>query len=356
MQELSAGNEQAPVYFSDQYLLLEEFLATAKPSRIFILVDDQTHQFCLPLFLSRLQQVYDTEVIEVPSGEENKQVETCIGVWNALSELGADRKSLLINLGGGVVTDMGGFIAGTFMRGISFINIPTTLLAMVDASVGGKTGVDLGGLKNQVGLILEPEMVLIDSEYLNTLPSRELRSGLAEMLKHGLIRDARYWEQLAGMKDLTLDDLDRLIQHSVNIKSEVVAQDPREGGLRKILNFGHTLGHAIESFFLQNEDRETLLHGEAIAIGMVMEAYLSHELCQLPLEKAEWIKKCFLEYFGKVEISAEDLQEIISLLKFDKKNASGTVNFVLLRDIGKPETDKAVSNELISKSLAFYNN
>ena len=356
MVESTAGYSQAPVHFTNPYEQLENFVATAKPSKIFVLVDDQTHQFCLPLFLSRLEQLYETEIIEVPSGEEHKQIETCTGVWNALSELGADRKSLLINLGGGVVTDMGGFIAGTFMRGITFINIPTTLLAMVDASVGGKTGVDLGGLKNQVGLILEPEMVIIDSEYLNTLPPRQLRSGLAEMLKHGLIQDPDYWQKLATMDTLTLDDLDHLIEHSVKIKSRVVARDPREGGLRKILNYGHTLGHAIETYFLQEEGRETLLHGEAIAIGMVMEAFLSHELCGLDLNTARAIKETFQGYFGKVDITLQDMEVIKTLLKFDKKNSSGTVNFVLLKDLGNPVTDIAVSNELIDRSLSFYNN
>lgn len=355
MHKSPTENTQAPVYFSNPYNHLEAYIQTKNPSGIFVLVDDQTHQYCLAAFLSKLQESYDMEVIEVQNGEENKQIETCTGVWNALSELGADRKSLLINLGGGVVTDMGGFLAGTFMRGISFINIPTTLLSMVDASVGGKTGVDLGPLKNQVGLILEPEMVLIDTEYLGTLPPRELRSGLAEMLKHGLIQDAQYWDELRNMGELTISDLDRLIQHSVQIKSKVVAEDPKEGGLRKILNFGHTLGHAIETHFLRDDSRDTLLHGEAIAIGMIMEGYISHELCALPLNKAEEIKATFLNFFDKTPINSEDLQEIITLLKYDKKNASGAINFVLLEDIGVPAIDIEVANDLIYKSLEFYN-
>ena len=348
-------NQQAPVHFDQPYEHLENHIKQCAPSGIFILVDENTHQDCLPVYLPKLKQLYDYEIIEVPAGEEHKQIETCIGVWNAISELGGDRKSLLINLGGGVVTDMGGFIAGTFMRGISFINIPTTLLSMVDASVGGKTGVDLGALKNQVGLILEPEMVIIDTDYLATLPSRELRSGLAEMLKHGLIQDPDYWNLLRQMSSLTLEDLDELIAHSVKIKSAVVAQDPREGGLRKILNFGHTLGHAIETYFLKSDTLPTLLHGEAIAIGMIMEAYLSVDHCGLPLEKAQEIKTTFLDYFDKTPITFDMMSEIISLLKYDKKNASGAVNFVLLSAIGTPAIDQQVDNDLIYKSLEFYN-
>ncbi|THD67950.1 3-dehydroquinate synthase [Robertkochia marina] len=348
-------NQQAPVHFDTPYHHLDTYIKESGPSGIFILVDENTHQYCLPPFLSKTLELYDAEVIEVPAGEAHKQIETCSGVWNALSELGCDRNALLINLGGGVVTDMGGFIAGTFMRGISFINIPTTLLSMVDASVGGKTGVDLGALKNQVGLIIEPEMVLIDSDYLKTLPARELRSGLAEMLKHGLIKDKDYWDKLRKMADLTLEDLEDLIRHSVKIKSEVVSLDPREGGLRKILNFGHTLGHAIETHFLKHEQLEPLLHGEAIAIGMIMEAYLSTVVCELPLIKAQEIKDTFLNYFDKTEISIDTMSEIISLLKYDKKNASGVVKFVLLAEIGKAVRDQEINNDMIFRSLEFYN-
>src|SRR5690606_10460310 len=207
-----------------------------------------------------------------------KNIKTCLKVWEALSEADADRKSLLINLGGGVPTDLGGFVASTFMRGIDFINIPTTLLSMVDASVGGKTGVDLGPLKNQIGLINQPQMVLVFPNFLRTMDPRELKSGYAEMLKHGLILDAEYWKQLRKGGDFTKA---AAIQRSIALKNKVVLEDPREMGLRKILNFGHTLGHAIESHCLERPDRETLLHGEAIAIGMILEAYLSHRLTGL---------------------------------------------------------------------------
>ncbi|CAN0369819.1 unnamed protein product, partial [Ectocarpus sp. 4 AP-2014] len=194
--------------------------------------------------------------IEIESGEHNKNIETCTGVWNALSELNADRKSLMINLGGGVITDLGGFVASTFKRGIEFVNVPTTLLSVVDASVGGKTGVDLGNLKNQIGVFNEGVMVLIDTHFLRTLSARQLRSGYAEMLKHALITSDKDWNEVKDIHKMSLDELEDLIYRSVIIKNEVVLKDPKEGGLRKTLNYGHTLGHAIESYFLTHPERQ----------------------------------------------------------------------------------------------------
>ncbi|WP_335965358.1 3-dehydroquinate synthase [Galbibacter sp. PAP.153] len=353
----SISGTGSQVHFGDKaYKKLNQLLETKNYSKVFLLVDENTHAQCLPTFLGKLENAYDIEIIEIQSGEEYKQIETCSQVWQAISDLGGDRKSLLINLGGGVVTDLGGFVGATYMRGIDFLNIPTTLLAMVDASVGGKTGVDLGVLKNQVGVIINPVMVLVDTEYLSTLPQNHLRSGLAEMLKHGLIYDEAYWKQLQNMDQLTPEDLDTLIHRSVVIKNEVVTKDPRENNLRKILNYGHTLGHAIESYFLQSEDKTTLLHGEAIAIGMIMETYLSAQLTKFPEGKLDAIKATFLHYFNKVEINTDDMETIIGLMKFDKKNAHGNINFVLLEDISKPVLDIQASKDLIIKSLEYYKN
>ncbi len=265
-------------------------------------------------------------------------------VWEALSDLDADRKSLVINLGGGVVTDLGGFVASTFKRGVDFINVPTTLLSMVDASVGGKTGVDLGPLKNQIGVINQPKMVLVVTSFLKTLEERQLHSGYAEMLKHGLIQDSTYWEILKSVS--TFDGIDSLVQTSVGIKNKVVIEDPTEKGLRKILNFGHTLGHAIESYFLESEVHETLLHGEAIAIGMILEGYLSHKLSGLPENEMNDIKSTFLSRYEKVSFTEEDIHNILSLLKFDKKNSHGKINFVLLEQIGKPVIDVQIPANL----------
>lgn len=223
------------------YEAITAYLSENNFSKIIILVDENTHEHCLSHFLSNTHFDSSPDIIEIPQGEVNKTIETCLEVWRSLSELSADRKSLLINLGGGVVTDLGGFVASTFKRGIKFINIPTSLLAMVDASVGGKTGVDLDLSKNQIGTITFADMVLVDSEFLDTLPQNELRSGFAEMLKHGLIRDKKYWEQMRDLSVLKLEDLDTLIYHSIAIKNEIVKEDPRELGVRKFLNFGHTL-------------------------------------------------------------------------------------------------------------------
>ena len=350
-------NTLNPVFYSeDSYNNLNEYLAENQPSKIFVLVDNNTHEHCLSIFLQKMKTTAITEVIEIEAGEEYKNIETCSGVWNALSELDADRKSLMINLGGGVVTDLGGFVASTFKRGIKFINVPTTLLSMVDASVGGKTGVDLGNLKNQVGVIVQPEMVLIDSEYLNTLSPQEMRSGLAEILKHGLIADEAYWEKVSDLSSLDLSDLDDIIKTSVDIKAEIVKIDPFERSIRKKLNFGHTLGHAIESYCLTEPSREKLLHGEAIAAGMILETYISAKLKDFPEIKLKAVSKNFKEIYGKEKFSSEEIEKIISLLKFDKKNEHGNINFVLLVDIGQAVIDEKVADEIIDEAFEYYLN
>ncbi|MGB7393891.1 MAG: 3-dehydroquinate synthase [Pricia sp.] len=349
----SIPSTSSAVHFNQRaYDALNSHLANASYSKIFVLVDENTMRDCLTDFTKRIQGDYHFETLEVASGEENKTVETCIQLWEDLSQRDADRKSLLINLGGGVITDMGGFVACTFKRGINFINVPTTLLAMVDASVGGKTGVDLGSLKNQIGIIQPPEMVLVISDFLKTLEERQLQSGFAEMLKHGLIRDASYWESLKKISGF--QNIDRLIYESVTLKNEVVQRDPTEQNLRKILNFGHTLGHAVESYFLENKSRETLLHGEAIAIGMILEAHLSHVLTGLPENELEDIKSTFLERYPEIKFSNEDIESILSLLKFDKKNSHGNINFVLLERIGHPVIDVNIPPKLFRDAFAYY--
>lgn len=238
MQTIQANGY--PVLFGEkEYETLNTFIEKNKYSNLFILVDSNTNELCLLRFLSFLATDKTIEIIEIESGESEKNIATCVEIWNILTELGADRKTLLINIGGGVITDIGGFVASTFKRGIDFINIPTTLLAMVDASIGGKNGVDLGSLKNQIGVINVPKMVLIDTEYLSTLPQNQMRSGLAEMLKHGLIFDAAYWAEFKDLSQVDFADFDALIHRSIAIKNEIVSQDPTENGIRKALNFGH---------------------------------------------------------------------------------------------------------------------
>lgn len=334
------------------YSQLNAYLKQHNFSKIFVLVDTNTHEYCAPILLSHLE--FEVDIIEITPGEEHKTIETCSQIWASLSDLGADRNSLLINLGGGVVTDIGGFIASCFKRGIQFINIPTTLLAMVDASIGGKTGVDLNGLKNQIGTITFSDMVLVDPQFLNTLPANQMRSGLAEMLKHGLIKDEIYWNKLINLNALTLNDLDELIYQSILIKKEIVEIDPTEKGIRKTLNYGHTLGHAIETYFLESQTKTTLLHGEAIAIGMIMETYISNKLLNFPTKKMNAIKKAILNTYGRVEIEKKDYNPILDYLKFDKKNSHGNINFVLLKDIGKATIDYNVKNDVLLEAFGYY--
>lgn len=352
---MSHSEVKGPVYFQeDGFQKLNTFLKEANASKIFLLVDTNTHRDCLAGFLQKIETPENVEILEIEAGEINKNLETCTGVWNALSELDADRKSIIINVGGGVVTDLGGFIASTFKRGIAYINIPTSLLAMVDASVGGKTGVDLGNLKNQIGVINHAEMVIIDPAFLGTLPQTEMRSGLAEILKHALISSESYWHKVTNLNELTLDDLDEIIKESIDIKSKVVTEDPEENGLRKTLNYGHTLGHAIESYFLTHPEKTTLLHGEAIAIGMILATYLSKELQEFPEDKLQDISSKILDIYDRVVFSEEDIQQIIDLMKYDKKNSHGNINFVLLKDIGKTVIDCKVPNELIWNAFEYY--
>lgn len=323
-------------------------------SKIFILVDSNTKKFCLPLFLEKAKLSSEVDIIEIEAGEIFKNIETCNQLWNKLSEKGADRKSLMINLGGGVITDMGGFVASTFKRGLKFINIPTTLLSMVDASVGGKTGVDLGPLKNQIGLFSNPEMVLVDMDFLKTVAEREMRSGLAEIIKYGFTFDQNLWDTIKGFTEIDMQEINKLVYRSVVIKNDVVLQDLHENNLRKSLNFGHTIGHAIESYFLESKDKKSLTHGEAIAVGMVIELYYSSKVFGFPMEQTESLKSFVNKFYGIVGIEKEDLSEIIKLMKFDKKNVSGKINFVLLDQMEQCKLDVQLDAELILNGFLYY--
>jgi 3-dehydroquinate synthase len=347
---------QYSIHFNSTcYTALNAYLKHTNFSKIFVIVDSNTHNFCYSYFIAKVETNLEIEIIEIEAGEIHKNIDTCVGLWSALSELNADRKSLIINLGGGVVTDIGGFVASTYKRGLKYINVPTSLLAMVDASVGGKTGVDLDTLKNQIGVINTAQLILIDTHFLNTLPQNEIRSGFAEMLKHGLIQSITYWEALKAISLQSTKDLDDFIYESILIKQSVVDQDPFEDNLRKTLNFGHTLGHAIESFYLSNPNKPSLLHGEAIAIGMILAIYISKELLNFPETKCHEIKTILIKIFGKVIIDVADYNSIIELLKHDKKNEHGNINFVLLHDIGKPKINCLIDNNLIINALKYYN-
>lgn len=348
------ASDYSIVFNENAYSKLNKLLAQNNYSKIFILVDENTNEYCLPEFLPLLATEIAFEIIEIESGELQKNIQTCTDIWTVLTELGADRKSVILNLGGGVLTDLGGFVAATFKRGIDFINIPTTLLGMVDAAIGGKNGVDLGVLKNQVGTITNPQLVLIDTRFLNSLPQNQMRSGLAEMLKHGLIFDQNYWNLFQDLAQLDLSDLDLLIHRAIEIKNQIVLQDPKEQNLRKSLNFGHTLGHAIESYFLENEEKTSLLHGEAIAIGMILESYLSLQEKLIDMETYHQIKNTIKSIFGTVEIFENDLDPICDLLVHDKKNEYGKVQFVLLAGIGQVKMNQEVAISLIMSAFKDY--
>ena len=351
MQSIEANGYS--IYFNEKgYEAINQIIIQNNYSSLFILVDEHTNDHCLPKFLPNLATEIPIEIIEIEAGEEIKNITTCVEIWSILSELGADRKSLIINLGGGVITDIGGFIASTFKRGIDFINVPTTLLGMVDASIGGKNGVDLGNLKNQIGVINVPQLLLIDTSFLETLSQKEMRSGLAEMLKHGLIYDKKYWEQFLVLSEIDFADFDALIYRSIEIKNKIVKQDPTENGIRKALNFGHTLGHAIESHFL--ESVTPLLHGEAIAIGMILESYISKEKGLLTNEEFHQIKYTITDIFEKQIFDENDIKSIQNLLIHDKKNEYGKVQFALINGIGKTTINQSVDNELIIKSFDDY--
>ncbi len=353
MQSIQANSY--PIHFNEKgYEALNLHLKENKYSNLFIIVDSNTNEFCLPNFLPYLETELAIEIIEFDAGEENKNIETCVQIWNVLTELGADRKSLVINLGGGVVTDLGGFVASTFKRGVDFIHIPTTLLSMVDASVGGKNGVDLGNLKNQIGVINVPMMVIIDTQYLQTVPQNEMRSGLAEMLKHGLIYDKNYWEKFLDLTSIDFADFDVLIHRSVAIKNEIVMQDPTEKGIRKALNFGHTLGHAIESYFLESKDKTTLLHGEAIAIGMILESFISLKKGLISTAEYQQIKQTINSIYDKIVFEENDLDPILELLIHDKKNEYGTIQFALIEGTGAIKINQLVENELILEAFEDY--
>lgn len=345
--------KQSPVIFDNVFLELNSFLTEKNYSKIFVFVDSNTHEHCLPLFLGELETIAEIEVIEVPSGEENKVIEIVVQIWESLIELGGSRNSLLINLGGGVITDMGGFIASTFKRGIDFINVPTTLLSQVDASVGGKTGIDFAGLKNQIGTFSQPEMTLIYSEFLLTLPPRELTSGLAEMMKHGLIYQKPHWDNIHQIEGFTGQILHQLTKESVKIKMEIVENDPFESGLRKILNFGHTVGHAIESYYLETEF--PYLHGEAVAIGMLVESILSFENEMISLSELDEIFLNITQLFAKEPINEEIIPDLIQFMKHDKKNQNNQISFSLLNGIGNCKFDILLNENQILEGILLYN-
>lgn len=355
-------------------------VAESEHDRVFVLTDDTTHECCLPKVAALLAQ-YDAVPITIPHGDQHKTLGALGDVWTALQHGGATRHSLLINLGGGMVTDLGGFAAATFKRGINFINIPTTLLAMVDAAVGGKTGVNFGGLKNEVGAFADARFVIINTCFLDTLDAENLCSGYAEMLKHALISDERMWAEHVNF-DLSqpdLAELQRMVAESIAVKERIVTEDPHEHGIRKALNFGHTIGHALEEFALQQATpsggaivstaptnqtsggtaisnapkNRPLLHGYAVAFGLIGELYMSARKAGFPTERLHQTARFIRENYAQTEFTCNDYPTLLNLMRHDKKNTSGVINFTLLHNIGDIRINQTATDEEIREALDF---
>ena len=386
---------------------IEHDLATAvaesEHNRVFVLTDDTTHECCLPKVAALLAQ-YDAVPITIAHGDQHKTLAALGDVWTALQQGGATRHSLLINLGGGMITDLGGFAAATFKRGINFINIPTTLLAMVDAAVGGKTGINFGGLKNEVGAFADARFVIINTCFLDTLDAENLCSGYAEMLKHALISDERMWAEHVNfdLSQPNLAELQRMVAESIAVKERIVAEDPHEHGIRKALNFGHTIGHALEEFALQQaggavvsarllplarartapnsqltsggavvstapENKPTpgdavvsispkkrpLLHGYAVAFGLIGELYMSARKAGFPTERLHQTTRFIRENYAQTEFTCNDYPTLLNLMRHDKKNTSGVINFTLLHNIGDIRINQTATDEEICEALDF---
>lgn len=323
-------------------------------SKIFILTDENIAKHWLGEIKRKIKK--ETIDIVINSGEKEKNIKTALFIWKKMIEAKADRNSLLINLGGGVILDLGGFTASVFMRGINFINIPTTLLAMVDACIGGKTGINFYGIKNIIGSFAYPKKIIIDINFLTTLPKRYFLEGWAEIIKHGIIAGGDYFSLLTRKNPVDYSDteLEKIITKSIEIKLNIVLKDPNERGLRKILNFGHTLGHAFESLFLRRKN--FLLHGEAVALGMIGESYLSYILGYLSMSDFLKIKNA-INNAGlpeKINLKKSYLEKIFKIISFDKKNLNGKILFSLPKKIGKVDYNIEVPKELIVDSLNYF--
>lgn len=331
---------------------LGEFLKARNYSRIIVLSDENTEALCLPR-IKPVVALYSWTSVVIAAGEKHKTIDTCQLIWQQMMEARTDRRALAINLGGGVIGDMGGFCAATFKRGIDFVQVPTTLLSQVDASIGGKLGIDFGQVKNSIGLFCNPKAVFIDAAFLSTLPLRERRSGFAEIIKHSLIADAGQWKQLLEIDELENVEWADLVAPSLAIKKRIVLEDPMERGLRKALNFGHTIGHAVESLMLDSP--APLLHGEAIAAGMICEAFLSHEQLNLSHRELENICRYLQNHFAPQPIAPAHFEELLRLMANDKKNEGTGINFSLLPAIGSVKVNQVVEPSAILRSLQYYN-
>ena len=328
-------------------------ISDCEHDRIFVLTDETTQQLCWPK-IKNFKALKDCTPIIIKATDTHKNLDTLAEVWQALSNGGATRHSLMINLGGGMVTDLGGFAASTFKRGIDFINIPTTLLAMVDASVGGKTGINFGGLKNEIGVFSDSRFVIINTQFLDTLDHDNICSGYAEMLKHGLISDERTWAELVtfDLENPDLSQLQRMVADSIKVKERIVETDPHEHGIRKALNLGHTMGHAFESFAMRRGT--PILHGYAVAYGLISELYMSARKTAFPTDRMHQTVRFIRENYGTLNITCDDYPTLIELMHHDKKNTSGIINFTLLGNVGDIRINQTANEEEIKEALDFF--
>lgn len=325
------------------------------PGKVFLATEETVND----IWVSEYDDFFISNGIKkvvIPAGENNKKIESVAKIWEFLSENGGDRKSLLINIGGGMLTDLAGFAATTFKRGIDFLNVPTTLLSQVDASVGGKTGINFSGFKNEIGTFKEPVAVIINTDFLKTIDKENFISGFAEMIKHGLIYSHEHLEELENfdLENIDYDLLQEIIRHSVNVKEYFVANDPTENNIRKALNFGHTIGHAFESYAMKQN--RPIQHGHAVAYGMIAELFLSVKKCNFPQSDLQNLTNWLIKLYGKFEISENDFDSLFELMTHDKKNESGRINFTLLSEIGKIEINQNCEKVLIYESLIHYFN
>lgn len=354
MIENDMMNSHGRLIFSDDVVRdTEKAVAACGYDRLFVLVDENTSQYCWPV-LQRSDVLRDAYLITIGCGDVCKTLDTVVQVWQALGEHGATRHSCMVCLGGGMVTDLGGFAASTFKRGIDFINVPTTLLAQVDASVGGKTGFNFGGLKNEIGLFSESRSVIVSTQFLKTLHQTDLLSGYAEMLKHALISGAEAWRELVAFDILHPDwaRLQCMVAASVAVKERIVAEDPTEKGLRRALNFGHTVGHAFESWAMVKG--KPIPHGYAVAYGLVCELYLSCVKTGLPIERLRQASAFVREHYGRIIFTCDDYPDLLRLMRHDKKNTAGHINCTLLADLGDVRIDQTVAEKEITEALDFY--
>lgn len=328
-------------------------ISECEHDRIFVLTDETTQQLCWPK-IKNFKALKNSTPIIIKATDTHKNLDTLSQVWQALSNGGATRHSLMINLGGGMVTDLGGFAASTFKRGIDFINIPTTLLAMVDASVGGKTGINFGGLKNEIGVFSDSRFVIINTQFLDTLDHDNICSGYAEMLKHGLISDERTWAELVtfDLDNPDLSQLQRMVADSIKVKERIVEADPHEHGIRKALNLGHTMGHAFESFAMRRGT--PILHGYAVAYGLISELYMSARKTAFPTDRMHQTVRFIRENYGTLNITCDDYPTLIELMHHDKKNTSGIINFTLLGNVGDIRINQTANEEEIKEALDFF--